>query len=534
MVGPFSKPIKITALTRMIPTRNRKKDDSKHKNFHSLPQISPEQLILEEQVDNFYIVPKTEVPNVISQQDLGDWKHLLKRFDSVLGNLMRLLNNLRKQLYYKTTFTKLEEKEIERRHNSLKEKLLEKTDSETEITAKTSLSEKEKIDKLKDVLSALGFTAAGMAATGMPPPGAELDAATLAQVRASGADMIAAAHLATLEASSPQHVADVMQVILNRARGQSGGIPAVITAYEQFTPYSAAIYGASPGDPAAARKYGHLKVSKAEIFQLASQPNGLESLTRRFNAGNPGVAAQVLTDIRSNGPLITSSRQFVGGAQYFTGYPKSGARRRPDGGNYFRDRYAAGAIFLPDLFHAHQIQYDTISKPNLISSFIVDKPTIYNLKSFNEPLIIIPLRRPIGLSILNMIFREPFQKIENIFKKDNQEPSQTEQKTNQPTPYNTNRFPILSNKSQIGSTSPSVINHSDTNAKSDINSNEMQKSNFEINDIYNTLTNFNDEITIPSLVDAKKTNIDRISQTTDDVFGLDVYIATQTITVIPE
>jgi hypothetical protein len=171
-----------------------------------------------------------------------------------------------------------------------------------------------------------------------------LTAAELDAIKASSADKRAAAHLATLEASAPQHVADVYQVILNRAAKQSGGIPSVITAKEQFTPYSAALYGGSPGDSAASSKYGSLGLTKKELFDLASKPDGIQQLTNRFQAGNPKVAAQVLADFESNGPLSQSAKKFVGGAQYFLGYGAKGGRRRPDGGNWFRDRYQVGGV----------------------------------------------------------------------------------------------------------------------------------------------------------------------------------------------
>lgn len=181
----------------------------------------------------------------------------------------------------------------------------------------------------------------------VPSPGgpggtdAALSAADMKAIQASSADKRAAAHLSTLEASAPQHVADVYQVILNRAAGQSGGIAAVITAKEQFTPYSAAIYGSS-ADKGAVGKYGKLKVTKKEIFDLASKEDGVQQLTKRFNAGNPSIAAKVLSDFETNGPLSQNAKKFVGGAQYFLGYSHAGARRRPDGGNYFRDKYATG------------------------------------------------------------------------------------------------------------------------------------------------------------------------------------------------
>jgi hypothetical protein len=187
-----------------------------------------------------------------------------------------------------------------------------------------------------------------------------LTAAELDAIKASSADKRAAAHLATLEATAPQHVADVYQVILNRAVGQSGGIPAVITAKEQFTPYSAALHGGSPGDENANSKYGGLGLTKKELFDLAAKPDGIQQLTNRFQAGNPKVAAQVLADFEKNGPLSQSAKKFVGGAQYFLGYKGKGGRRRPDGGNWFRDRYQTGGVVatqgVPDTGPGYTIQ----------------------------------------------------------------------------------------------------------------------------------------------------------------------------------
>ncbi len=192
----------------------------------------------------------------------------------------------------------------------------------------------------------LDFTSGGSAGPGGSGGGVDqsLTAAELDAIKASSADKRAAAHLATLEASAPQHVADVYQVILNRAAKQSGGIPAVITAKEQFSPYSAALFGGS-ADSAAARKYGGLGLTKKELFDLAAKSDGIQQLTNRFQAGNPKVAAQVLADFESNGPLSQNAKKFVGGAQYFMGYKVTGNdRRRPDGGNWFRDRYQTGGM----------------------------------------------------------------------------------------------------------------------------------------------------------------------------------------------
>lgn len=535
VVGPFSKPIKITALTKMIPTRDRLKTAAKF--YSTLVPISEKMMRLIDLGEENYIVPQTKLEYLASKEDINDWTYLLRRFDLLLNNLIRLLGNMKKVNANSVTYLLLDMKQVENRHNKLKEKILERTTEKKSAKAKVQLTDKEKIEQLKNVLAAMGFAAMQQ---GMPPPGGELDAATLAQVRASGADMIAAAHLATLEASSPQHVTDVMQVILNRARGQSGGIPAVITAREQFTPYSAAIYGTSL-DKNAERKYGPLRVTKAEIFQLASQPNGLQALTQRFKAGNPSVAAQVIMDIKSNGPLITSSRKFVGGAQYFNASNVSGnGRRRPDGGNWYRDRFASGAIVLPELFkNNYEINFNTHRKNTLISNFIVDRPTIIDMKDIGEPLIIIPVGRPIGRSILKMLFEKPFKKIENYFNRFLKTPDKKEDVEQIPIKNNTTqitRTTIQPTKTVVGNSSSTVPLKQNTD---NLDYDEYTTLSIEDNDfIMNSISKFDTNLIVPSFsIEQKKIDIDsNISQKTSDVFGNDkkVVLLTQEIEVIEE
>jgi hypothetical protein len=229
--------------------------------------------------------------------------------------------------------------------------------------------------------------------------GNELDAADLAAIKASGADKKAAAHLATLEATTPQHVADVFQVILNRAKGQSGGIAAVITAREQFTPYSAALYGGSPGDPAASAKYGKLGLTKKELFELAGKTDGLEQLVKRFGAGNASVAEQVLADFEKDGTLSKSSKKFVGGAQYFLGYAKNtpDERRRPDGGNFFRDAYGGGTMktnFRSKTFELEKMKMAKIKPSKPQSMTAMSYPRVSQFASYDRPSTVIqPIRQ---------------------------------------------------------------------------------------------------------------------------------------------
>ena len=243
MINPKSsivgsgKAVKIRALTKMIPAAKVKQE---LKNFASMfiPIIPPWMLEFE-QDEKHYLVSKNQMNVLVSDEDVDDWNYLLERFNNLLANLMRLLNNVRKIDYHKIVYNKLLEREIENRKIKLTEKLLEKTE-EKEEEAKTKLSPNISDEDIGNFLTVLAAAAAG--ATGAADP---LDAATIKDAQSSGADLVAAAHLATLEASGAQNAADVFQVILNRSKKRKKSMAEVITAREQFSPYSAAIYGTS-------------------------------------------------------------------------------------------------------------------------------------------------------------------------------------------------------------------------------------------------------------------------------------------------
>ena len=124
----------------------------------------------------------------------------------------------------------------------------------------------------------------------------------------ANAEQIAAAFLSTLEASGGQHASDAFQVMLNRAAdAQAGGSMRVygnslfnqITAREQFSPYSSALYGSS-ADGAAASKYGKIAKSlganpaerKKKLLEIAGGSNGLKELEKLFGSGSASVEQQ--------------------------------------------------------------------------------------------------------------------------------------------------------------------------------------------------------------------------------------------------
>ena len=530
MINPKSfivgsgKAVKIRALTKMIPAAKVKQE---LKNFAAMfVPIIPPWMLEFEQDEKHYLVPRNQMDVLVSDEDVDDWHYLLERFNNLLANLTKLLNNVRKIDYHKIVYNKLLEREIVNRKIKLTEKLLEKTE-EKEEEAKSKLSPNISDLELGNFFTVLAGLAAG--AIGSADP---LDAATIKDAKTSGADLVAAAHLATLEASGAQNVADAFQVMLNRAKKEP--LSVVITKSEQFSPYSAAIYGTS-ADKDAVNLYGHLNVTKKEIFEIAAKPNGLQLLVERFDGyGDAAIAQQVLDDFKSEGPLSQASAEFVGGAEYFMGYETGGLneRRRGPGGNYFRDAYSTGAIILPQLFDVkHNIYYNVNDKTDDLAQFIVDRPTVVDMQTVGEPLIVIPTERPIGQQILNILFKQPFKKVEMIFER-----SKKEQQSKAQTPIQNNttsitRSPIptssrpesnyLERKQQQSSLYDDVKVESITR---DTSADSIQNSLMKIDSKVSNLTRRSQTTTRRAI-----SNIDTVSQKTQNVFGAKVILMTQDI-----
>ena len=155
-----------------------------------------------------------------------------------------------------------------------------------------------------------------------------------------------------MEASGNQNQADAFQVMLNRtADAQAGGsfkaygtsLGSQIMGREQFSPLSAAIYGASEDSDAAA-KYGPITKAlgsnpaerKKKLLEISSQPDGLNALQKLFGGGSASDALKVLQDFKSGGSLSQTSASDIGSMVSFRGY-RSGAGdfNRGAGGNFF-------------------------------------------------------------------------------------------------------------------------------------------------------------------------------------------------------
>jgi len=168
-------------------------------------------------------------------------------------------------------------------------------------------------------------------------------------VTGSTAERNLAAFLSTLEATGDQNSMDALQVMLNRtALSKSGkaytwagnSLFEQITAEEQFSPYSAAIFGTS-ADPNAAAKYGNILSGSPEerrrkLMEIASGPNALNNLQTLFKGGDAASASRVLADLESDGALARESRRYIQGRTSFRGYRSgSGDLNRGRGGNFF-------------------------------------------------------------------------------------------------------------------------------------------------------------------------------------------------------
>jgi len=172
-----------------------------------------------------------------------------------------------------------------------------------------------------------------------------------------------AAFLSTMEATGNQNQADAFQVMLNRtADAKAGGsmkaygstLGDQIMGKEQFSPLSAAIYGAS-ADSAAAKKYGHITSAlggnveerKKKLLEIASQPDGLAALQKLFGGGSASDASKVLQDFKSGGSLSQTSAKDIGSMVSFRGYSDglpADRYNRGKGGNFFFDKGSKGKV----------------------------------------------------------------------------------------------------------------------------------------------------------------------------------------------
>ena len=143
-----------------------------------------------------------------------------------------------------------------------------------------------------------------------------------------------AAFVATMESSTPQDQADVMQSMVNRA-GQNysgyGGLFGQLTTKDQYSPLSAAIHGTI--DEKAQAKYGPVaaKLGKTpqerieNLKKILAQPDALSQLESLFGGISSASGAKtIVDDFYAGGPLSKEAARLIQGRTNFGAAPGVG------------------------------------------------------------------------------------------------------------------------------------------------------------------------------------------------------------------
>lgn len=351
----------------------------------------------------------------------------LSRFNEFLDNFVRTLNLLMQKIRFGYLFTKREDDRFEKRQEKIR-KFVEKVVNKKKEKKKERDKIKADLSRGFDITGALQNIVAGLtAAAGRPeeqPP-----APTGPIPEGTNADFWSLAAIASLENGNPQGQADVAQAVYNRlASGVYAGrtIKQLILAPLQFQPVrqSNQTLWAAISDRATA------------IAAVESHPRGrgrgaqlVDSAAR--NITNPQYQEVARREIggRTDFAVPSSARIYPGGiadltirGHLFGWYVGPGAvsygSRRPGPAPVpafpgITISRASGSILLPELFGPEKINI-TEESSNL-STYLVNKPTVFKLSPYDEPMIIIPLGRTKGREIMNLIFKERFEQLENKF-----------------------------------------------------------------------------------------------------------------------
>jgi hypothetical protein len=533
MVGPFSIPAKVTPLTKMIPEQER--DEFNDKVFNGIIRLTPEMIELINNGEPVYAVPKRSIDYIVSSQDLDDWESLLERLYHLLNNLNKIAGNIRKVNYYKIINLNFQDKVIQDRHNKLQEKLLDKTTEEVDPQSK--MVDVKKIENLKKHLMALGFVAGGALSSLVTE---DLSGLTTGSVHKKGAS-IAKMLMDRYGLTDVQAAAMVGNFIR-----ESGLVPYNV---ENSSPYDAQEPLPPPfGTPRTGYGWAQWTGSRLNDFLQKFLGGGPNVRGKAANDGDnwkmltyelDGPYNHVIQGLRSYNDVVQAT--IYAELEYEGASIKANDERINAARGVLKElrQKASGSIVLPELFKHHVIKFDTNNKTTMLSHFIVDKPTIIDMDNVREPLIIIPIGRPIGRSILRILFQRPFAMIEDRFYR-------TIQQQSSPYDDGVKQESVIKNNTitvpELSITDDTTENISNINPQSFFDYNQEQIFT-QLPNVVDYMTDFdveesktyNDIFVSPvSLFETKKTNIDTITTKTNDIFDKDIIIFTQDIFVTEE
>lgn len=527
------KPIKIKALTQIIPARKMK---SELKSIVSMfAPIVPGWMLEFDSEHRHYLVPKTMFDVLVSDQDVDDWNYLLERFNNLLGNLTKILNNIRKIDYNKIIVDKLLEQEIRNRRIKVTEKLLEK-EQEGEKKKRDKASPQTKIDNLTESLMAMGFAAAApMINRNAPPAKADfVEIANKLKNKYRLKDFQAAAIVGTwmqegLGKGRPDDIEDAYAAQYGDFGPPPIGSTRVGYGWAQWTNMAPGgrLDRVAAGIGVTDRAWTNNDNMKAFDWELQ---NTFPSLIKHLkDTQDIDEAVQLFVHIYEAGGNI---QNFVNmhGASFLPRRIQSAesvlsGMTKPN---------ATGAILIPQLMNSF-IWYNTDDKTDDLANFIVDKPTIIDVNDVGEPMVVIPTERPIGQEILSILFKEPFRKIERIFEKRQQEAKPQTPIENNTTSIKRSPIPVSETpeptRRQSPPTVPTTSYTTDTSATESFES-IVDRFDSSFSKQSESLLKF----TQPSVSNSmrKISNIDTVSQKTENVFGPKVILMTQDIYVTEE
>ena len=521
------KGVKIKALTKIIPASEVKQ---KLQNFASmLIPLVPSWLLEFEDDSKHYLVPKSQLDVLVSDEDIDDWNYLLERFNSIMGNLTKLLNNIRKIDYHKIVHDKLLEREIRNRKIKLTEKLLEKTnEKKEESSARSSVTDDMKLDALM---------LAGMSTVmGSPVGPASADKVAIAK------KLIQKYGLKDYQAAAI--VGTWMREGLGKGRPDD-----IEDAY-------AAQYGDFGPPPIGSTRVGYGWAQWTNMVpggRLDTVANGIGVTDRNWTDRDNYAAFD--WELRNKYPALMGAlkkTQTIDEAvQLFVHVYEAGGDIQSfvnmHGQNFMPDRVnaaksvftgltqpsnqASGAIILPPSLMQNMIYYNTGDKTDDLANFIVDRPTIIDTSDVGEPLIVIPTERPIGQEILNILFKDSFIKIERIFERNEKEQLAKAQTSIENNTTSIKRSPIPKSSSPTSNYLKEQKEVMMLDSMIELSNDFIEQIKKPFSDESSSTNDFTLKMASPSvkMSESAITNIDTVSQKTQNVFGRKVILMTQDI-----
>jgi len=544
MVGPVQKAkAKVVALTQMIPVK-KIKEELKNIGDMIIPIVPNWLLQLDDEEKEHYMVSQVDVDYIVEQEDVQDWSYLFKRFDSLMGNLMKLLNNIRKINYAKIIDNKLLEQEIVNRHIRIKESILEKRPKDDEEkdtrTYRKAGAGNSFIEDLIGIGAAvltqgtLGIVAGlneffsglyGAFGGGnysynysyLPASADKIAIAEKLEKQYGLEDFQAAAIVGTwmqegLGKGRPDDIEDAYAAQYGDFGPPPIGSSRVGYGWAQWT-------NMAPGgrlDRVATaigvtdRAWTNNDNMKAFDWELQNVfPSLIDDLK---NTTDISEAVQLFVHIYEAGGNIGNFVKMHG--QSFLPRRIASAESVLSG---MTQPNAKGSIVVPELLKQHKVEYNSKNIYDDIGKFIVDRPTIISMEKIKEPLIIIPLERPIGQEILKSLFDKPFQRVEDILKNSGLNVQQQQE----------NALKIIEDEVENGI--------EDEEKELEEFSKFVKIIEADVEDFRKVeesqIDNFVPILSAPpELQESKKTNIDTISEGTEDPFS-QVILFTQDIIV---